>query len=187
MKEKDRRKQMNPNDLMTPEEKEEQQHANARLITRVSLRTIMPNAKAVFVNLFKTLEVVEPTYKDVILLYRCVRPLCMFCKEPALDELQRRGEEGAAARQRAAHHVCVPADHHAERQGHLCQPFQDARGRGADDHSCHPAVPVCGRLFCRFFIPLCVASSLLFLVLLENCFCKCLFQLWSSHACSWLC
>jgi hypothetical protein len=32
----------------------------------------MLNAKAIFVNLFKTLEVVEPTITAVILLYQCV-------------------------------------------------------------------------------------------------------------------
>jgi hypothetical protein len=71
LRETDRRKHTDPNKVLTPEEKQERSHANVRLITRVSLRTIMPDARSVFANLFKTLEVVEPTYKDIILLYRC--------------------------------------------------------------------------------------------------------------------
>jgi hypothetical protein len=54
------------------------EHKHANHITRVSLRLMMPSYKAVFKKLFQSLEVVEPTYKDIILLYRCACLLRAF-------------------------------------------------------------------------------------------------------------
>lgn len=64
---------MHPSQLFTAEEQEEHEHVHehAQTITRTSLRTLMPTYKKVFAKLFKALEVVEPTYKDIMLLYRC--------------------------------------------------------------------------------------------------------------------
>jgi hypothetical protein len=39
-------------------------------VKRRSLRSIMPDAAAVFQNLFKTLEIQEPAFKNVVILYR---------------------------------------------------------------------------------------------------------------------
>jgi hypothetical protein len=70
VKQKDVEKNMNPNTLATGEATS-LEHKHARHITRVSLRLLMPTARSVFEQIFKQLEVVEPTYKDNILLYRC--------------------------------------------------------------------------------------------------------------------
>ena len=40
-------------------------------VQRQTLRHLMPNAGAVFENLFKTLEIQEPAFKEVVVLYRC--------------------------------------------------------------------------------------------------------------------
>ena len=37
----------------------------------MSLRTMMPTWRSVFQKLFKQVEVVEPTYKDIVMIYRC--------------------------------------------------------------------------------------------------------------------
>ena len=39
-------------------------------VQRRSLRSIMPNAGAVFENLFKQLDIEEPAFKNVVVLYR---------------------------------------------------------------------------------------------------------------------
>ena len=45
-------------------------HVHVQLVQRRSLRSIMPNAKAVFENLFKQLDIEEPAFKNVVVLYR---------------------------------------------------------------------------------------------------------------------
>jgi hypothetical protein len=67
----DAQKATNPNDARSEDEEAEPMHPKAQVLTRISLRTMMPNARAVFDKLFKPVEVVEPTYKDIIILYRC--------------------------------------------------------------------------------------------------------------------
>ena len=41
-----------------------------QVVQRVSLRQLMPNVRAVVCNLFKTLEIREPAFKNVVILYR---------------------------------------------------------------------------------------------------------------------
>jgi hypothetical protein len=95
MKQKDMEKDLNPNTLATGEAAS-LEHKHARHITRVSLRLLMPTAKSVFAKLFKQLEVVEPTYKDNILLYRyativAATSLPFFeCRLPSLKAHQTR-------------------------------------------------------------------------------------------------
>lgn len=48
-------------------------------VQRQTLRDIMPNAGAVFENLFKTLEITEPAFKEVVVLYR-FPPLSIRCR-----------------------------------------------------------------------------------------------------------
>eukprot|EP00891_Asterochloris_glomerata_P004101 jgi/Astpho2/4101/Aster-01245 len=46
------------------------EHANAKVVQRVTLQAIMPDAASVIKNLFRTLTIQEPTFKDVVILYR---------------------------------------------------------------------------------------------------------------------
>lgn len=39
-------------------------------VQRRSLRSIMPDARAVFENFFKQLDIEEPAFKNVVVLYR---------------------------------------------------------------------------------------------------------------------
>jgi hypothetical protein len=48
---------------------------NASVIERLTLRRLMPNIFVLFRKLFSTLEIQEPTFKEVVLLYRMARPL----------------------------------------------------------------------------------------------------------------
>ena len=41
-----------------------------QVVQRVTLQAIMPDAASVIKNLFKTLTIQEPTFKDVVILYR---------------------------------------------------------------------------------------------------------------------
>ena len=43
---------------------------HAQVVQRRSLRSIMPDAKAVFGNFFKQLDIEEPAFKNVVVLYR---------------------------------------------------------------------------------------------------------------------
>lgn len=78
MKQKDYEKTMDPNSLATAEENEEHAeeaaHKNANTINRVSLRLLLPTWKDIIRKLFTPLEIVEPTYKDIITLYRYPPP-----------------------------------------------------------------------------------------------------------------
>lgn len=68
MKQKDIDKNTDPNSLKVGSSLD---HKHANHITRVSLRLLMPTWKSVFSKLFTPCEVVEPTYKDIISVYRC--------------------------------------------------------------------------------------------------------------------
>ena len=46
-----------------------------QVLNRVSLRTQMPTARAVLQKVHKQVHIVEPTYRDIVLLYRCAAPL----------------------------------------------------------------------------------------------------------------
>lgn len=74
MKDKDYEKARDPNSAATEEEEDELEeaaaHKNANFITRVSLRLLLPTWKDIIRKLFTPLEIVEPTYKDIITLYR---------------------------------------------------------------------------------------------------------------------
>lgn len=74
MKEKDYEKSLNPNSARTMDEVEEREeaaaHRAANSITRVSLRVLLPTWRDILRKLFTPLEIVEPTYKDIITLYR---------------------------------------------------------------------------------------------------------------------
>lgn len=67
MKQKDIDKNTDPNSLIVGSTLD---HKHAHSITRVSLRLLMPTWRSVFSKLFTTCEVVEPTYKDIISIYR---------------------------------------------------------------------------------------------------------------------
>eukprot|EP00892_Ulva_mutabilis_P010153 jgi/Ulvmu1/750/UM010_0124.1 len=74
MKQKDHEKTVDPNSVTTREEAEEHAeeaaHKNANAIQRVSLRLLLPTWRDVLRNIATPLEIVEPTYKDIITLYR---------------------------------------------------------------------------------------------------------------------
>ncbi|KAK9809543.1 hypothetical protein WJX73_000179 [Symbiochloris irregularis] len=50
------------------------QHSMAKEVNRITLKSLMPNAGAVFSKLFSTLEIEEPGFKNVVVLYRRVIP-----------------------------------------------------------------------------------------------------------------
>ena len=41
-----------------------------QVVQRVTLQAIMPDAASVIKNIFRTLTIQEPTFKDVVILYR---------------------------------------------------------------------------------------------------------------------
>ena len=55
---------------------DEHQHKNAKVVNRQSVRTMLPTWRSVLFSMHKKLTVVEPTYKDIVTLYRCVITLC---------------------------------------------------------------------------------------------------------------
>ncbi|KAK9905089.1 hypothetical protein WJX75_009516 [Coccomyxa subellipsoidea] len=54
----------------TTKEDSSLQHSAAQTVQRQSLRQIMPDAGAVMRNMFKTLHIQEPAFKNVVVLYR---------------------------------------------------------------------------------------------------------------------
>jgi len=48
---------------------------NVTVIERRTLRRLMPTILTVFMNLFRALELQEPTFKEVVLLYRMAKPV----------------------------------------------------------------------------------------------------------------
>ena len=88
MRAKEEERAKKPSELFTEAEREEHEHVHehAQIIRRTSLRTLMPTYKKVFAKLFKAVEVVEPTYKDIILLYRCAPPSALHMHCFLLDE-----------------------------------------------------------------------------------------------------
>jgi Protein of unknown function (DUF3754) len=72
MQANDEEKAMDPNSVQSDSasEKAAQLHRNANCIQRVSLRLLMPSWRDVLRRLFKQCEIVEPTYKDIISVYR---------------------------------------------------------------------------------------------------------------------
>ena len=87
MKQKDIDKNTDPNTLKVDSSFD---HKHANHITRVSLRLLMPTWRSVFSRLFTPCEIVEPTYKDIISVYRCshcllrsaVQCVCPQCLRP---------------------------------------------------------------------------------------------------------
>lgn len=83
MKQKDIDKNTDPNSLLVGRALD---HKHANSITRVSLRLLMPTWKSVFAKLFTPCEIVEPTYKDIISVYRhahavpAARACCLLCR-----------------------------------------------------------------------------------------------------------
>ena len=53
---------------------EEERH-DVTVIERRTLRRLLPNPLAILKNLFKTMELQEPTFKEVVLLYRMAKPV----------------------------------------------------------------------------------------------------------------
>ena len=87
MKQKDYEKNLNPNSALTMDEVEECEEAAAHRasnsITRVSLRLLLPTWRDILRKLFTPLEIVEPTYKDIITLYRCAWSLSPVLRRSA--------------------------------------------------------------------------------------------------------
>lgn len=79
-------------DSMTDAQRAEIGHKHAKKISRVSLRRLMPDYRSVFAKLFHTMEVVEPTYKDLVTLYR------RKVDPPTMAELQKDASLGAKYR-----------------------------------------------------------------------------------------
>ncbi|KAK9804732.1 hypothetical protein WJX72_002789 [[Myrmecia] bisecta] len=50
------------------------EHSNAKTVERRTLQRLMPDARAVLANLFAEVEIQEPTWKDVVVLYRRAVP-----------------------------------------------------------------------------------------------------------------
>jgi hypothetical protein len=44
------------------------------VVERLTLRRLLPTPGAVLSNLFSKMEIQEPTYKEVVLLYRMAKP-----------------------------------------------------------------------------------------------------------------
>ena len=54
--------------------REASQDRNAMVVERLTLRRLMPNILTLLRKLFSTLEIQEPTFKEVVLLYRLAKP-----------------------------------------------------------------------------------------------------------------
>lgn len=133
MKDKDYEKARDPNSAATEEEEEEAEeaaaHKNANFITRVSLRLLLPTWKDIVRKLFTPLEIVEPTYKDIITLYRCaplshtagaasVAPVAH--PPPRQQPLTDRHHAWTASTTRSCL-ACVPGDTHSTQRCCACR------------------------------------------------------------------